>query len=102
MSELGEKVPEDFDWFFQQALRSDAGFDLMTRDLVFTILVEVFMNHILAKNTYFTNHIEWTEHKIVIVKPANKYQIVWQCHNFKNILISDFHHYQFLYQTKLL
>ena len=58
MSELGEKVPEDFDWFFQQALRSDAGFDLMTRDLVFTILVEVFMNHILAKNTDFTNHIE--------------------------------------------
>ena len=58
MSELGEKVPEDFDWFFQQALRRDAGFDLMTRDLVFTILVEVFMNHILAKNTYFTNHIE--------------------------------------------
>ena len=32
----------------------------MTRDFYFTILVEVFMNHISAENTYFTNHVEWT------------------------------------------
>ena len=32
------------------------GLDLMTRDSYFTILVEVFTNHILAKNTNFTNH----------------------------------------------
>ena len=35
-----------------------AGFDLRTRDLYFTILVEVFTNHVLAENTYFANHIE--------------------------------------------
>ena len=34
------------------------GFNLATCDLYFTIQVEVFMNHILAENTYFTNHIE--------------------------------------------
>ena len=28
------------------------------------------MNHILVENTYFTNHIEWTKHKIMF-----KYQI---------------------------
>ena len=39
------------------------------------------MNHILAKNKYFTNHIEWPEHKITILKLANKYQITQQCHN---------------------
>ena len=32
----------------------------------------------LAENTYFTNHIEWTEHKIMGFKPANRYQIIWQ------------------------
>ena len=57
------------------------GFDLTTRDSYFMILVEVFMNHILAENTYFTNHIERREHKI---------------------LIDDFHHYPFLYQAKVL
>ena len=35
-----------------------SGFDLTTRDSYFTILVEVFTNHILVENTYFTNHIE--------------------------------------------
>ena len=45
----------------------------MTRDLYFTILVEVIINHILAKNAYFTNHIEWTEQKLTVLKPANKY-----------------------------
>ena len=36
------------------------GFDLMTRDSYFMIQVEVFMNHILAENKYFTNHREIT------------------------------------------
>ena len=40
------------------AVLMDPGFDLTTRDLYFTILDEVFTNHILAENTYFTNHIE--------------------------------------------
>ena len=39
-------------------LGNSAGFDLTTHNLYFTILVEVFMSHILAEKTYFTNHIE--------------------------------------------
>ena len=35
-----------------------SGFDLMTRDSYFTILVEVFTSHILSENTYFTYHIK--------------------------------------------
>ena len=35
-----------------------SGFDLTTRDLYFTILVEVFTNYILAENTHFTNLVE--------------------------------------------
>ena len=50
----------------------------MIRDLYFTILVEVFTNHILVENT---NRTEWTEHTIVVLKPSNKYQII-----FKNII----------------
>ena len=57
------------------------GFDLMTRDSYFMILVEVFMNHILAENTYFMNHIESTEHKIMFLKPTSKYKL------FSNIVI---------------
>ena len=32
----------------------------MTHDSYFMILVEVFMNYMLAENTYFTNLVEWT------------------------------------------
>ena len=71
-------------------------------DSYFTILVEVFTNHILAENTYLTNRIEWPERKIMVLKPASKYQIIRHCHNFKNILINDFHHHPFLYQAKVL
>ena len=28
--------------------------------------------------------MKWTEHEIMALKPANKYQIIWQCHNFNN------------------
>ena len=62
-------------------------FDLTAHDSYFTILVEIFTNRILAENTYFANHIEWTEHKITILKPANKYQLTWECHSFKRSLI---------------
>ena len=68
----------------------------MTSDSYFTILVEVFTNYILAKNTYFTNRIAWTEHKIMVLKPATKYQIIQHWDNFKNILIDDNHHHPFL------
>ena len=54
------------------------GFDLTTHDSDFTILVEVFMNRISAENTYFTNHTEGTNHKIMAFKPANRYQIIRQ------------------------
>ena len=48
-------------------MKRRSGLDLTTRDSHFTILVQVFTNHILAKNTYFTNHIELTEHKIMVL-----------------------------------
>ena len=79
-----------------------AGFNLMTPGSYFTILVENFKNHILAENTYFMNHIEWTEHKIMVLKPTNNCQIISQCHNFKNIHINDFQHHSFLYRVEVL
>ena len=75
---------------------------LMTCDFYFTILVEVFTNNVLAENTYFTNHTDWTEHKIMVLKPANKYQFIWQCHNFKITLMGNFERHPFLYQAKVL
>ena len=41
-----------------------AGFNLTTRDSYFTIQVEVFTNHVLVENSYFTNH------KNMVLKPA--------------------------------
>ena len=52
------------------------GIDLTTRDSYFTLLVEVFTNLILVENTNFTNHLGRTEHKIMVLKPANKYKII--------------------------
>ena len=82
-------------------LTTSTGFDLTTRDSYFTIIVEVFANHILAGNIYFTNHIQWIEHKIML-KLANNYQIIQQCHNFKNTLIKNFQHHPFLCPVKVL
>ena len=53
-------------------------FRVWFNDLYFMILVEVFTNHISAENLYFTNHIEWIEHKIMGFKPANRYEIIRQ------------------------
>ena len=50
------------------------------------------------QKTPFTNHWEWTVHKILVFKPA----IILQYNIFKNILIVDFQHYPFLYQKKVL
>ena len=36
------------------------------------------------------------EYKIMVLKPTNKNQIIWHCHNFKNILINDFQNHPFL------
>ena len=62
---------------------------LTARDPYFTILVENFTKHILAE-----------EHKIMVLKPANKYQFIRYCHDFENIIISDFQHQPFLYRSK--
>ena len=69
--------------------------NLTTRDSYFTILVEVFTNHISTKSTHFTNHIERTEHSIMVLKLSNKYQIIWQCHNFKNIFVDDHSYFEY-------
>ena len=69
-----------------------AVFDLNPHDLYFTVLVEVFTNH-LAEITYFPNHIEGTEHEIMVLKPANTCQINRCCHNFEKILIDGFWHH---------
>ena len=45
-----------------------SGFNLTICDSYFMVLIEVFMNHISAENTYFMNHIVWTEHKIKVLK----------------------------------
>ena len=62
------------------------GFDLTTHDAYFTILVEVFTNRILGKDTYFMNRIEWTYHTIMVWKQGRKYQIIPHWHNFKTFL----------------
>ena len=66
--------------------------NLTTRDSYFTTVVEVF-TYFNKKTHIFTNRIELTEHKIIVLKPTNKYQTIRQCHNFKNILIDNFQHY---------
>ena len=83
-------------------LATDTGFDIMTHDSYFLIPVEVFVNHILAENTCFMNHIKGTEHKVMLLKLANKNQIIQQHHYFRNIFINSFQHHPFLYQAKVL
>ena len=77
-------------------------FNLKTHDSYFTILAEVFTNHILAEKTYITNHLAWTEHKTMVLKPANKYKIIRQFHNFENFLINDSLHHPMLCRAKVL
>ena len=77
-------------------------FDLTTRHSYFMILVGFFTNHILAKRTYFKIHIQWPEQKITVSKPANKYQIIRQCHCFKSILFDDDQHHSFFIKLKFL
>ena len=77
-------------------------FDLTTRHSYFMILVGFFTNHILAKRTYFKIHIERPEQKITVSKPANKYQIIRQCHCFKSILFDDDQHHSFFIKLKFL
>ena len=69
-----------------------SGFDLTTRDSYFTILVEVFTNHVSAENTYFTNYTE----------QIKKNKLFGNVIDFKNILMDDFQHRPFPYQIKVL
>ena len=73
------------------------GFNVTTHDSYFTIVVKIFANHILAEKTYFANHVEQIEHRIMVLQPANRYKIVCQYHNFRNIIANDFQHHQFLH-----
>ena len=50
---------------YMRYLNGSSGFDLTTRDSYSTILVEVFTNLSSEENTYLTNHLEWTEHKMM-------------------------------------
>ena len=59
-----------------------AGFYLMTCDLYFTILVEVFMYH-NSRKLIFLKLCRVNITQDYGLKPANKYQIIWQCHNLK-------------------
>ena len=70
----------------------------MVHDSYFT--VEVFTNHILAENTYFTNRMGWIEHKIMVLTLANKCQNIPPCHNFKNIVFDYFYHHASLHGAK--
>ena len=79
-----------------------AGFDLTIRDPYFSILIDVFTNHIVGENLYFSNHMKWTEQKIMGFKPANKYRIIQRFLFLKNILIDDFQHHPFLYWANFL
>ena len=58
---------------------SAPGFNLMTRDSNFMILVEVFTNQFLVENIHFTNQLGQTEHKIMVLTPENKYKIIPHC-----------------------
>ena len=71
------------------------GFDLKNHDSHFMILVEVFTNHILAESTKFITFIEWIGQKIMVSKPANRYEIIQHCYNFKNIFINGFPNFNF-------
>ena len=71
-----------------------SGFDLTTPHSFFTILVEVFTNHILAKKHIF--HESYRVNKTQDYEIANKYQINRQFYHFKNIFINDSQHHPFL------
>ena len=46
-----------FEWRPQIFVKlSFTGFDSMTQDSIFTVLVEVFKNHILAENTFYKSY----------------------------------------------
>ena len=80
------------------SIDSNTGCDLKTHDSYIMILVEVFTNHILEENTFQESYMGWAKYKIIMVlKPANMYQIIWQCHKLKNILIDNFQHHSFPY-----
>ena len=75
-----------------------SGFDSTTRDSYFTWS---FHEPYFSRKHVF-HHREWTDHKNMFLKPANKYQILWQHHIPSNILLADFQHHLFLCWAKVL
>ena len=66
--------------------------DLTTRDSYFKILVQVFANHILAKNIFYESYrVNRTQD--YGLKPGDKYQIIRCCNNFENTLIDYLRHH---------
>ena len=60
----------------------------MTHDSYFTIQLNVFTSQILAESMF---HESYRVYLIMVLKLTNKYQIIPQCHNFKNILLTIIH-----------
>ena len=58
------------------SIDSNTGFDLKTHDSYIMILVEVFANHILGENTFQESYMGWAKYKIMVLKPANMYQVI--------------------------
>ena len=82
--------------FFEVAV-----FDLTTRGSYFTILAEVFTNHISRKHIF--REMFWVnrtqDYGLKSCKQVQNYLI---CHNFENILIEDFLHDLIPYRAKVL
>ena len=75
---------------------------LTARDSYFTILVKVFNNHIFyRKHKFHRSYRISIEHKIMVLKPAIKYEIIWYTSpKFETILINDFWHHSIYLLSK--
>ena len=71
------------------------GIDLTTCDSYLTILVEVFTNHISFENSYFTDHIESTEHEIMVLNLQISTKIFCSVMTVEIFLIEHFQHHPF-------
>ena len=56
----------------------------------------------LSRKHIFQELYRVNKTQFIVFNPANKYQDFWRCNNFKKILVNDFQHHPFLYQTNVL
>ena len=68
----------------------------------FTLYLLRFHESYFSRKHIFHQSYRVNKTQDMVLKPANKYQIIRQCHNFKNNLIYDCQHDLFLYQAKVL